>query len=370
MEKEQENKSENKDKNEQNNNNEKDVDKIFDEFKDKKLGSAVKRARWQTILRNVGISLLVFLVLFAAYAAVSSIKINFVDKWMMETVSYTEKINDISAPDKYIGKEIQVMRSAPYENEFYYNTYKLIEGKVVYTGEEELIFYFRPDHTLIVESCPPILEYKNLEAFNIEYFGCRRYNELGQRVMVFFYPFLKYDDDKYLNDLNILDDIGNDKYLEMALSFDREYTLEEVENMLPEDITVTWYWVDDLNEDEKELSKLSSDEQGEMEIPVTVQAARSEYTAYGIKLYYNSGEEIPDPVEWFIYYIVNYKDEFNKGNEFERIYNNLAGDDGKLTEDDIRIFGAVVTGDPESLKPLVGMPFIKASSLGVVTDKY
>ncbi|NQT66271.1 MAG: hypothetical protein HQ569_01680, partial [Actinobacteria bacterium] len=40
-------------------NNEKDVDKIFNEFKDKKLGRVIKRARWQTILRNIAISFLV-----------------------------------------------------------------------------------------------------------------------------------------------------------------------------------------------------------------------------------------------------------------------------------------------------------------------
>lgn len=32
--------------------------------------------------------------------------------------------------------------------------------------------------------------------------------------------------------------------------------------------------------------------------------------------------------------------------------------------------GIVVTGDVENLKSLRNLPFIKASSLGVVTDKY
>jgi len=357
MEKEQENKPEN---------NEKDVDKIFDEFKDKKLGSTVKRARWQTILRNVGISLLVFLVLFNSILFFAS---ELISRHERQAYIYRNALINISAPNKYIGRYKRQGSSFRIKSEF--TTYKIIEGKIVYTGKEELDFSFLSSE-MITETCDSLFDYNFdiIYDYPVEHYGCRRYNELGQRVMVFFYPFLKYDDDKYLNDLNILDDIGNDKYLEMALSFDREYTLEEVENMLPEDITVTWYWVDDLNENDKELLKHPWEERIEMKPSVYLSSVRSEYTAYGMDLYYNYDEEIPDPAEWFIHIITSYKDEFGKRYNFERIYNNLAGDDGKLTENDIGIFGAVVTGDPESLKPLVGMPFIKASSLGVVTDKY
>jgi len=179
-----------------------------------------------------------------------------------------------------------------------------------------------------------------------------------------------------MNDLNLLDDIGNDKYMEMALSFNREYTLDEVEKIVPEGVKVTWYWVDDLNENEKEMSKSRNAEQEGLEETIYMpDRVRSEYTAYGIKLYYGSGEKIPDPMKYFIHSVEFDREDraihknFYK-NEFDRLYNNLAGDDDRLTPDDIKILGAVVTGDSESLKVLIGLPFIKASSLGVVTDKY
>jgi len=173
-----------------------------------------------------------------------------------------------------------------------------------------------------------------------------------------------------LNDLDYLDDIADDKYIEMALSFDREYTIEDAEKMLPESITVTWYWIDDLSGNEKEFLKIPRAEQLEMEQPIYIPYVRSEYTAYGIKLHYNDGVMINDPAESFINIITERMTEFRKGNEFERIHSNIAGNNGELTKDDIKIWGAVVTGDPESLKVLAGLPFIRASSLGVVTDKY
>ena len=41
-----------------------------------------------------------------------------------------------------------------------------------------------------------------------------------------------------------------------------------------------------------------------------------------------------------------------------------------MTKEDIKVQGIVVTGDTESLKLLEDLPFIKATSIGVITDKY
>lgn len=339
---------------------ERNVEKIFNEFKNKKLGRIIKRARWQTILRNIVISFLVFCIL---YIAITYFVNAYIHRQENAAYSYMFTFNNISAPNKYIGKIVRYSSSFRIRTD--YTTYKLIQGKVVYTGTGEYS-HVLPSHGMISTECPPILDYN----FDTEYFGYKRYNELGQRVMVFFYPFVRYDTYEYMNDLDLLGDIGNEKYMEMALSFNREYTIEEVEKMLPESTTVTWYWVDDLSENEKEMLKLPRAEREEMEPPIDLPVARSEYTAYGIKLYDNCGEKTPDPVGWFIYFVEAGRTEYKGEDEFDRIYNNITGDNGKLTRDDIRIWGAVVTGDSESLKVLIGLPFIKASSLGVVTDKY
>lgn len=343
-------------------NMEKDVEKIFDEFKNKKLKKVIKKARWLTILRNIVISFLVFCIL---YIAISYFVNTYISRRENAAYSYKFAFNNISAPNKHIGRVTR--QFSPFRIRTDYTTYKIIEGKVVYTGKIDESYIF-PSLGMIMTGCPPILDY-NFDT-DTEYFGYKRYNELGQRVMVFFYPFVRYDNYEYMNDLDLLDDIGNEKYMEMALSFNREYTIEEVEKMLPEGTTVTWYWVDDLSENEKEILELPGAEREEMEPPIDLPVVRSEYTAYGIKLYDNCGGEIPDPVRQFINFIIEGRTKYKGEDEFDRIYNNIAEDNGKLIQDDIRIWGAVVTGDSESLKVLIGLPFIKASSLGVVTDKY
>ena len=344
---------------------EKNVEKIFDEFKNKKLGRVIKKARWQTILRNLAISFFVFCVLFFMVSYFIS---SYASRHRTSTYNYTFALNSISAPDKYLGVSVQKIN--PYWSKNEYTTYKIIEEKVVYTGTmEDEFFPLSLSNPLIAECCPPIMDYTFTHT-EIEYFGCRRYNELGQRVMVFFYPFVKYDSGLHLNDLELLDDISNDKYIEMALSFNREYTIEEAEKILPENVTVTWYWVDDLSGYEKEFLKIPRAEQLEMEQPIYIPYVRSEYTSYGIKIYYNNGSMINDPEENFINFITEGRTGHGRGNEFDRLYDNIAGDDDKLTKNDIKIWGVVVTGDSESLKVLIGLPFIKASSLGVVTDKY
>lgn len=65
-----------------------------------------------------------------------------------------------------------------------------------------------------------------------------------------------------------------------------------------------------------------------------------------------------------------YRNEALKNGGKTHIYDIIAGVDGKLTKDDIKVQGVVVTGDVENLKSLRKLPFIKASSIGVVTDKY
>lgn len=56
--------------------------------------------------------------------------------------------------------------------------------------------------------------------------------------------------------------------------------------------------------------------------------------------------------------------------EFKRLNETISGEDGVLSVADLEIYGAVVTGTAESLATLKDLPFIKASSLGIVVDKY
>lgn len=345
---------------------EKELDSIFDNQTDNKLKKAIKKAKWHSILRNAVIS---FLVLGVVAVGGSIANNGLVYRMEAPVQIAQDSFNQISAPNKYIGKVSRYHEILGGRNE--YTTYKIIEGKVVFTGVGEYSFGFLRNEwgNKIGTESPSILG-TSYDAGDLKE---QKYNELGQREMVFFYPFINYPE--YKNDLQFLESIAPDKIMEIALSFDRSYTLDEVKNLLPQNITLAWYWVDDLSEQEKKASKPHKEQQRdpdgktyEMEYPARI---RSERTVYGIKAYNPNGEPLEDPVQSFNWALQHgRKYDTRLRGEFERVYQNIAGQDGKLTKDDIKVWGVVITGEGKDLNNLRGFPFIKAYSLGVVTDKY
>lgn len=345
---------------------EKKLDSLFDDLKNSKLKRAVRKAKWYSILRNIIISLLVFGVVMIGGCIINR---GIEDKMWRPAQIVTMSFNEISGPNQYIGKTSRYQGFLSGRSE--YTTFKIIEGKVVYTGETEYTYgLFKDYQGNCVGSMSPLILGRSWDAGDLE---LQRYNELGQREMVFFYPFLDYLD--YKNDLQLLDKMVSTKVMEMALSFDKDYTMEEVNNMLPQNVTLSWYWVDDLNEQEKEASKPRTVEQQYSDgTTYTVdypQKLRSERTVYGIKAYDSKGTSLEEPEQHFILALKNgmkYDTRFKS--EFDRVFQNVAGRDSEITKEDFRIFGVVVTGDVESLKNLQDLSFIRAASLGVITDKY
>ncbi|WP_100407827.1 anti sigma factor C-terminal domain-containing protein [Bacillus solitudinis] len=342
---------------------EKELDDLFDPLKKNRLKKAIKKAKWHSILRNAFISLFILVFLFVGGSIANR---SLVYKLEGPTQIAVSAFNEISAPNKYIGKTERYHEILGGKNSF--TTYKIIEGKVVYTGESEYNYGLFQEYegNRIGSESPSIIG----TSYDTEDLDRQKYNELGQREMIFFYPFIEYS--QYKNDLQLLDQIEATKNMEIALSFDQAYTMDEVRDMLPDEITLSWYWIDDLNEEEKEASKsiIQRDNNGEQKTEeANFSNIRSEKTVYGIKALNASNERLENPLQHFIWALENgreYDTRF-KG-EFERVYNNLLGQDSKLTKDDIKVFGVVVTGDAEKLKSLQGLPFIKASSIGVITD--
>ncbi len=344
-------------------NDEKELDNLFSDFKKSKLKRALRKAKWHSIFRNIVISLLVFGVVLIGGSILNRA---IVDKMSQPVQIATHEFNQISAPNKYIGKSSRYQGILSGKTE--YTTFKIIEGKVVYTGENEYSYGLFKDNCIGTES-PLILG----QSWDAEALELQRYNELGQREMIFFYPFLDYPD--YKNDLQLLDNIDSNKVIEMALSFDKDYSMEEVNNMLPQNVTLSWYWVDDLNEQEKEAKKARIVEQrhvdGTTQTVNSPPGLRSEWTAYGIKAYDPNGTPIEQPEQRFISalkYGMEYDTRFKY--EFERVFQNVAGDDNEINKEDFRVWGVVVTEDTVSLKSLRDLSFIKAASLGVITNKY
>lgn len=345
---------------------EKELDCIFSNVTDTKLKKAIRKAKRHSLLRNALIS---FVVLGVVAIGGSIANRELVYNMERQVQIAEDNFNKISAPNKYIGKVSRYHEILGGRNE--YTTYKIIESKVVFTGEGGYNYGLLRNEwgNMIGTESPSILGI----SYDTEQIRTQKYNELGQREMVFFYPFISYAE--YKNDLQLLDAIGSNKIMEMALSFDQAYPMVEVKNMLPDNVTLSWYWLDDLSEQEQEASKshktTHQNSNGETIEVESSDRIRSERTVYGIKAYDNNGEILEDPVQLFTQALQNgmERDTRLKG-EFERVYLNVAGQDGQLTKDDIKVWGVVVTGEGKELKSLTGLPFIKASSVGVITEKY
>lgn len=339
----------------------KELDEIFEEGTRANLTKVVRKAKWHSILRNTAISIVAaIIVLIGGTIFVREYTYSLETPIQIAVDSFYK----IAYPNEYIGTMARYHDILSGKNT--YTTYKSVEGKVVHTGQHEYSYGLFNDGSWIGTESPGILG----QTWSEEDLKLPRYNALGQREMVFFYPFIKYH--IYRNDLSLLDEIPDDKYMEMALSFDKSYTIDEVNKLFPKNITLKWYWVDDLSKEEKEQHKTKT--QVALNGKSTVMDnpdVRSEKTAYGIKIYDENGQPYPQIETNFIWALHNGKETKSKyTTEFERVYNNIAGTDAKLTKDDFGIEGVVVTGNKQMLESLKGLPFIKASSLGVVTEKY
>ncbi|HHW39366.1 MAG TPA: hypothetical protein GXX18_19475 [Bacillales bacterium] len=333
------------------------TDDIFDVNKmEKTIKKAKRRANWKIVLISVIVLIVVIIVGSILNRSIT---------YKLETpVQFSARgFHEISAPNEFMGKLERYHGFLGGENR--YTTYKIIEGKVVYTGQERFGYGpFRDENLNRIGTESPLLIG---ESFYEEDLQKQHYNELGQREMVFFYPFLQYK--TYRNDLALLDDIGEDKIMEVALSFDQGYTFKEVASLIPENVTLTWLWVDDVNEEEDNFQFEQFDDNGK--VVGYKQSLRSEHTVYGLSLLDENGDRKEEPVFRFIGSIeANQQFKTRWQGEFKRLYKTLSGEDGHLTSEDLQYYGAVVTGDAQTLSQLNDLPFIKASSIGVITEKY
>ncbi len=344
-------------------NDEKELDDIFSN--DTKLAKTIKRAKRQSIVRNIIVSALVFAVLFIGSNVIFS---ELVYKMEGAVQISIKQFNNISSPNNYIGK---VARYHDYlSGRSTFTTYKIIEGKVVYTGQQEYHYGVFSNHygNLIGTESPSILG----ESWDEEDLKQRRFNELGQREMVFFYPYVNYN--KTFNDLSLLDRISQDKYIEVALSFDQEYTIDQVKELIPQDVTLAWYWIDDIplvkREELQAHVREQSHSNGETYIMHYPAKVRSERTAYGIKAYDQHGQFYDFPEEQFFRAIDQGRTKKSRYQwQFDQLYNTLADENGEMRRENLRVLGVVITGDIDSMMEIRELPFIRASSFGVIIDK-
>lgn len=179
------------------------------------------------------------------------------------------------------------------------------------------------------------------------------YSLNGQKMMQFFAPGVNYA--SYSDDFYRLDGMGAEKVVEMGLSLDRDYTLGEIEALLPEGVHLTWSWLNTYQEGE-----LVVDGKGLVLLGDEILGFPS-LDELGMP-YANPIDQLKMTLEMGMDASKKHRDEFST------VYARLGGDG--LNESSVPIIGVVVTGTPEAIMGLVGQSWIKSASLGAVTDKY
>lgn len=311
------------------------------------FNNTIKRAKTFSIIRNIIISLMIFITLSAALLIANSFILNHVsNKKLNELHTWFQ----VAMPNAYMGNTQADDRIMIGEIE--YPRYRFLGEKPIVDGIFKEDYSYMPlidgnygdmGHYLFSSSGE---SFKELEEM-------RKYNKVGKLVMKFYHPLISYD--KYINDLEELNNIEKDKLMEISLSFDKSYSLEEAKALIPEGITLNWYWVDTLDKNNKDKLSKSILEEDEV---------------YGIKALDKQGRVMKNPEESFIDSIICGNSNKDTHYRYKSLFNVLSGGKTEINKEDLRIIGVVVSGDVETLKALKNLNYIKAATIGAVADKY
>ncbi|WP_238919124.1 anti sigma factor C-terminal domain-containing protein [Clostridium sp. YIM B02555] len=315
------------------------MNNIEDAFNDKKIKKAVRKAKLKLTLKIVIISTLVFII--GSYLNFK-IFINYSEKAYEEN----EAIVQLSVPNGYISESNDICGFLGGSGN--YKVAKDIGGKTIILKDGISLFGLIPP-----------MNYSRGQGGGYHVAGEWPVSlwEYGYKKMRFFHPEIKYKE--YQNDIGNIESMPDGKIIEMGISFNKPYSIHEMDIIQNEfkDVKVTWAWLDEF--EDKKLEELNKE------------AKENDGKASGIYENEIVGIGIDDK------YIVDYDKEYdellnNLNKSSYHTYKNLYTEimkRGKTTADKAKVLGVVVQGTKEDLSKLKGNSRIKASSIGIVTDK-
>ncbi|MDM5236285.1 hypothetical protein COE30_15580 [Bacillus cereus] len=326
---------------------------------DKQMKALMKKAKRKQFWRNLVISVVVTLVLIIGSISLL-IYFNEKSKREMDQRVYLRK--SVQGPNIIFNSHTKLSMGIA-SGTMMYSSYKNIQGQPVKWIDEIYEYSIWGYHQQNYNG-NTILDEENQNKKS-EFAPVQDYNrQTMQREMRFYLPFVKYLN--YVNDLEGISELQN-KVAEVALSFDKAYTAEEVVKMLPEGIRPVWFWVDTYNEKKADTyTGLTDPETG------AVLNAELSIDVFGFEGSYadkkeDEHEDIKGNSAGFIGSMKSLSE--NKGGyqeHFRTNYNEVKNFKPK----DLPIYGVVVTGKTEDLQSLQGAPYIKAAVRGVTVEKY
>jgi hypothetical protein len=181
------------------------------------------------------------------------------------------------------------------------------------------------------------------------------YNDYNnERRLDFYRPGVSYD---FLPDeFEIMDELGDNKLIEVGLSFKEPLTLAELGEKIGYK-NVVWLWVDTTSDSQKKQmhKELKSD---------NLKILKGD-NAYGFSV----EEDHPYDKKRGQGYI-EAMEQLGKTSDFVSKYVGSLKKNAVSPEGEVLISGAVVTGTPDEIKRFKDNEIIRASTLGVTIDKY
>lgn len=315
-----------------------ELDQIFDEDK---LDRAIKVGKRKSTKRTVLISLLVACLVFVLVTiGNTALTINMSNNAFQSLSAYIE----LTVPNGYISNSVETLGFLGGRSN--YTISRTVGNKPVVLEERVQPFGFLPQFIIS----------RGQGGGQVAGEWPSTYWEYGYNKMFFFLPQITYKE--YKNDLADLSQIGNDKLIEVGLSFDKPYTFSELTRILP-NANISWYWVDTFTKDDMvRYEKEAKEYDGKATFI-------SEYETLGVD------KTPPITINTFNSNYNNflYNLKISKDQKFMNIFNNL-NSKGYNDPSKVPILGAIAYGTKDQLKSLIGNPHIKASSFGVITEKY
>lgn len=316
-------------------------DRELDElFNDDKLTMAIKKSRKKSTKKTVLISLLVavsaFIVIFITNAVIMIHLSN-------QTFSYNQSWINLTVPNGYISKSSDSMGFLVGRGDFAVT--RNIGNKPVILENRVSLFGL----------IPPLFISRGMGgAGHTAGEWANNYWENGYRKMIFFHPEISYKE--YKNDLNELDKVAEDKLIELGISFDKPYKVADIPTILP-NVKKSWYWLDAFRKDNLDRYKKEARENDAKATFIS----EDEVLGVSMREFYDYDLRDYDSLLWLL--------NSSKDTRYNEVYNELVSK-GYTNSSNVPILGAIVYGTKDELKSLIGNPHIKASSFGVVVDKY
>ena len=314
--------------------------------KDFEFEKLVKKARKRSIIKMVIISLSVSLiVLFGSY---------FIGDTVMK-LKMDKEIELDTSWNRIVGANVEErgtiynysLTSATAKSSFV----KVVGGVPIPWGEQEKVFTILGTSRLISINGPSSLGYIDDERIPMYY--------EGKRVVEFFHPQVNYK--QLFDDRTLLNEIDDNKVVEMAFSFDDGYSIKDVNEVFKDHLA--WYWVDTFSKEQIENeNNLNQDEE-------LRDATVHGFQAYGFS-YHRMSETFP-----VMNFITTLEKMMEDGGDYEedakRIVSNITNHgEVKLEPQNIKIIGVVVTGKPSELIKFSDESMIRGATLGATTDQY